>query len=244
MNPFPDKVMKLSFQYIKNISRIIIVLVFFITAGIPSSVLPRGEKYRFENLRCDQENLVVDFIIEDLITKEIIQGLRKGMTAALEYHIQIRKERGGWVDQVVHERYVRMKIGYDPWEKRYALFYRDPNPTFLSEDRMKFRCSQLTAIPLIPIEKLEPQSRYIIAIQITLVPMSVENYQDIKRWLSGEVRDLHPKDISSGKSPGKKAGDWFVGLILNLSGFGDRILSIKSPTFLWQNGSAVLEKSE
>ena len=174
----------------------------------------------------------------------MLQGLQKGMTAAIEYQIQIWKERPRWVDQLLAERIIRMKVNFDQWEKRYVLATRPEERQFMTEDRIRERCSRLVDIPFVPAAKLSIGDQYVIAVKIVLQPMSVENYQEIRRWLAGEMKEINPKAIRTTKSPGKKAGNWLLGLILNLTGFGDRVITAKSPSFIWKNESVIFENEE
>ena len=135
-----------------------------------------------------------------------------------------------------------MKVNYDNWERRYFLTTGDGQRRLLNEDRIRQRCSELTNFPIAPLEKLEPGARYTIAIRVILQPMSVENYEEIKDWLAGQVKELHPKTLTTAKSPGKKAGNWLLDFVLNLTGFGDRVITAKSPAFTWKEGSAVPEE--
>ena len=176
--------------------------------------------------------------------KEIIQGLQKGMTAALEYQVQLWKQRPHWADQLISEKIIRMKVSFDNWERRYVLDRPREDVRLLTEDRIKEQCSRLVNFPLSSQENLETGSRYIVTIKVVLQPMSVENYQEIKRWLAGEVREINPKAISSSKAPGKKAGNWLLGLVLNLTGFGDRIITAKSATFTWNESDVVFEEEK
>lgn len=209
---------------------------------IPVSGLTKGKKYRFGKIRGEKGTLVVDFQLRDLISNDVFNGLQKGMTAAIEYQVQLWKDRPHWVNQLVAEEIVRMKVSFDNWERRYVVTTPEEEPKLLNEDGVRERCSELVNFPIASLEKLEQGSRYRIAIRVILQPMSVENYREIKRWLAGEVKEFNPKTLKSTKSPGKKAGNWLLGLVLNLTGFGDRVISAKSPVFTWENGTVILEK--
>ncbi|MFH1940893.1 MAG: DUF4390 domain-containing protein [bacterium] len=218
------------------------VLLFLLL--LPHSGVPKGEKYSFGTIKAENGFLIFNFRIRDLVDKEIINGLQKGMTAAIEYQVQLWKDRPHWVNQLVAEKIVRMKVNYDGWERKYILATPNAEPTFLNEDDVRDRCSLLIDYPIAPIQNLEPEEQYCITIKIILQPMSMENVQEIKRWLAGEAKELNPKAITSSKSPGKKAGNWLLGLVLNLTGFGDRVISAKSPMFLWKDGTVVMEGKE
>jgi hypothetical protein len=137
-----------------------------------------------------------------------------------------------------------MKVGFDNWERRYVLFLSDGTVKLVNEDGVWEHCAKLNGFPLVDAEKLEPDRRYKITIKITFQPISLENVQEIQRWLSGEAKEINPKAIRATKSPLKKAGDWMLGLVVNLTGFGDKVFLAESPFFLWQNGDVVVEKGK
>ena len=212
---------------------------------LPFTGVGKEKKYRFGEIRIQDDALIVNFEVYDLFSDEVLHGLQKGMTAALEYQIQLWKQRPHWVDQLVTEEFVRMKVNFDNWEKRYVLTTPQEEPRLMNEDRIRQRCSQLVDFPLTSADMLSDGSQYTIAVKVILRPMSVENYQEIKRWLAGEVKELNPKAIRRSKSPGKKAGNWLLGLVLNLTGFGDRIITAKSPPFQWREDSGgIIQREE
>lgn len=208
----------------------------------PHTAWPRGQNYRFNSIQVKDGKLRVHFYIGSLLNQEVFNSLRKGMTAAVEYQIQLWKQQENWVDRLVDEEMLRMKIGYDNWEKRFVVTLRDGSSKLVNEDGVWESCAKLNGYPVADAEKLEDNRKYRIAVKITFQPMSLENVEDIKRWLSGEAEEINPKAISRSKSPLKKAGDWMLGLVVNLSGFGDKVVLAQSPLFLWQDGSVILEK--
>lgn len=221
----------------KCVSWVLLVLLF-----LPELSSAKEKKYRFGEIKEENGFLVFNFQVKDLLSKDVLKGLQKGMTAAVEYQVQLWRERPHWVNQLVAEEIVRMKVNFDNWEKRYAVVTRDEEPRLLNEDRVREQCSELTNFRVAPLNKLEEGSQYIITVKVVMQPMSMESYQEIKRWLAGEVKELNPKAIKSTKSPGRKAGDWLVGLVLNLTGFGDRVITAKGPAFYWKEGSVILEE--
>jgi len=222
--------------------KIVACCLFSIILLLPISGLAKKKKHHFGEIKGEKGVLLINFQINDLFQKKVIQGLQKGMTAAIEYQIQLWKERPHWADQLVAEEIIRMKVNFDNWERRYVLDTPREEPRLLNEDRIREQCSQLIDFPLAPLEKLVPGSKYTVAVKAILQPMSIESYQEIKRWLAGEVKEINPKAIKSSKSPGKKAGNWLLGLVLNLTGFGDRVITAKSSVFTWRDGAVVFDK--
>ena len=220
------------------------IWVFVLTLLIPNSGLPRGKNYRSGEFKIENGQLLANFHVRDLLNTDVIKALQKGMTAAVEYEVQIWRDRSGWVNQLVVENRFRMKVSYDAWERRFILAERRGEYRLMNEDRVREKCSELIDFPLTPVENLDENGRYFVTVKVVLQPMSVESYNEIKRWLAGEVKELHPKAIKQTRDPGKKAGDWLMGLVLNLTGFGDRVINAKSASFTWENGQIILPAEE
>ncbi len=221
--------------------RAFVWLLFFHFLLLPGFLISR-EKLRFGTVQKKGEILVFDFDAGDLMNDQIFNGLRRGMTAAVEYQSQLCRVMPRWIDQTVHETTVRLKIHYDAWEKKYAVELGRDKVHWLDENSARSRCTMLVEFPAGPAAKLRDGERYYITLRILLKPMSVENTEEISQWLGGEVRELDTKSLQSSKSPGKKAGGWFLSLLLNLTGFGDRIISSKSRPFTWHEGSVIQEE--
>jgi hypothetical protein len=207
---------------------LLIAAVLFALPGLAKETL-----YRFDAVHISGDSLSVDFRIQDILDKETMAGLRKGMTIGIEYQVQIWKLRPKWVDQLAGERIIRMKVNYDTWEKQYQIQTKDADPVFLSEERAFQRCCTVRDCRLMSRDKVEPATRYMVTVRAVLEPMSLDNYQEIKRWLSGGVKEGSAAQTSgstsgSGRSL-KKTRNWLVGLVLNLTGFGERVCFVKSP---------------
>jgi hypothetical protein len=175
--------------------------------------------------------LVVNFQIEGLFQNEHLSGLKKGVTAAIQYKIQLWQDRRRWFDRMIAEERIRMKVLFDKWEKRYVVVSSDNRLTSLTEEEMRQHCTRLSDFVLYDAENLEPETTYYVVVKAILQPMSIENYEEIKRWLTGEVESLNPKSVREGKSPGEKVGEWVVNLALNLTGFGEREVAARSESF-------------
>jgi hypothetical protein len=200
--------------------------------------------FRFDSVRTERDSMSVDVSVDGLFDNETLRGLRKGMTAGIEYQIQIWEERKNWFDALVAERTIRMKIGYDAWERKYRLVRPDTADLVTDEQGMRRRCGSLSCFTVAPCRKLAPGRRYRLLAHAVFQPMSMENMAEIKRWLSGEADDLNAKSLKAKKSPVRSAGDWLLGLVVNVSGFGDRVTTTVSPVLVIENGEPVFLRGE
>ena len=210
---------------------------------LPALLSGQNREARFYALWQENNQVMAHVEISELVDGELILGLKKGMTATLEYEVQLWQKRR-WSDKLLEARYHRMKLAWDPWSKRYTVETRTQRPLLLSEAGLIKRCTQFENLRVAPTDQLEKNEKYYIALKVILKPMSVENMDEITKWLSGEVKDIDPKQISSAPKTKKRAGNWLMGLALNLTGFGDRVITAKSPRFTWREGDLDIDDKQ
>jgi hypothetical protein len=227
----------LQFRFI--ISRFGLVSVLLMSVHAWSQDSPR---IAFDSLSADSGSIMGTLHIDHLIDKQTMNGLRKGMTAIIEYRIQIWHEKSRWVKSPIHERVRRFKINYDHWENKYAVFDREGESQLFEEKDLVAYCQHLPRFKIGPLDILKPDHAYRLVAQIVIKPMSVENLEELKHWLSGEAGEFDTRDIQLKRSPLKKIGDWAMRALVNLTGFGDRIIEGRSPLFTVMNESLLLKK--
>ncbi len=221
-----------------------ILCMLLIILLIQSAGASKSKSCRFENIRCRGSSLIIDLRVKDLISEKILNGLQRGMTVTVEYQIQLWRKRPGWIDKFISERLIRMKLTYDTWERKYVISKIENQERTVNEEMLHHACSYLKNIEVTSTDRLDPGKKYFLAARVILHPLSVENIEEVRRWLAGEVRELNPKSITSSESPGKKAGKWFLSILLNLTGFGDKIVSGKSPLFYYKNGRVIIKNEK
>lgn len=200
--------------------------------------LEAGEQsVRLGEISLSGDTVYISAEAENLFSPRVLDGLRRGMTAAVEYHIQCWKDRRYWINQLTAEKSVRMKIHYDSWSKRYALTTRS-GQIMLDEKEMVEHCSRLIRFPLAAFSELDPDARYTVGIRLIVQPMTMDNYEEIRRWLTGEAREISPKSLTE-KESGERIGGWFLGMMLNLTGFGEQI-STNRRTFYTVRGDSLI----
>ncbi|MFC1569880.1 DUF4390 domain-containing protein [bacterium] len=216
--------------------RFLFVLLLF-----GSMVHSESAHIRFDSLRVESQAIVSSLHIQNLMDKQIMKGLRKGMTVVIEYRVQIWHEKSRWMKSLIHERYRRIKINFDHWERRYQVHLKEDETRFFEESELIHYCQQLSSFKIIDVNNLESTYRYRLVAQVSFKPMSMENMQELKHWLSGEAEEFDPDDIRISKSPWKKTGDWMLNIFVNLMGLGDKVITSKSPIFYIANDRMMLE---
>lgn len=204
----------------------LLIFLFFVLAAAGAA----DDHSRFSNIRIENGRLFADYRREDLLDAELLDGLRKGLTASVEYQIRLFRDRPGWVKRIVTEKTLRLKIGWDNWERRYVLFYRQDDPDLFTGEGLLSRFMHIN-LPVCSVEELDPDTPYRIGIRIRVQPMAVENLDEMQRWLAGEARDLGTETIRASRSPLKRIRDSLLGVVVNLAGFGERVITETGPPF-------------
>jgi hypothetical protein len=189
-----------------------------------------GSGVLFDSLRAEPQGILGNLEM-NLLDEQIIRGLRKGMTGAVEIRIQVWHEKNRWIKSIVFERVHRIKIDYDDWERKFRVVLKNDETRMMDEPELVRYCRFLNDFLLVPSGPLAEGENYRFLVSVTLKPMSMENMEELKRWISGEADEFDPGEIRISKSPLSKAGDWVLGVVVNLSGFGDRVISGRSPVF-------------
>ena len=179
-------------HYIKKITSLI--FLFFILC---SSLIAAGRRVVIDSVKINSNFLTVDFRIEGIFDDKITEGLRKGRTSTLEYKIQLWSKKSGLINQLVKEKFIRMKVNYDFWENKYVIMSSQEKRMTSSIETVREKCTETTNYNIILIEYLQSDIKYSISIEVILRPLSVENYQEIKSWLSGEVNDISLKKLTN-----------------------------------------------
>ena len=184
-----------------------------------------------DSVKINSNYLALDCRAEGLIDDKIAEGLLKGRTSILEYKIQLWGKKSGLLNQLVNEQFIRMKVNYDFWENKYVIEMPEEKRLTSSIETVREKCTELIDFQIMLIENLKPGIKYTITIEIILRPLSVKNYQEIKNWLGGEVKDIDLKKLSNAEKQEKGFKNRLLRMFMAITGFGERVLSTKTEQF-------------
>ena len=199
-----------------------------------SSVLnAAGRRIVIDSLKVDDsEMLFIDFHAEGLIDDKISEGLLKGRTSTLEYKVQLWGKKAGILNQLIHENYIRFKLSYDFWDKKYVVLSQKESRMTTSIETVRDKTSEFFDHPMIDCKKLNSEIQYVLSIEANLKPLSVENYEEIKSWLSGEIKDIDIKKVDDPKNQEQGVKSGVLRMFMAITGFGDKIINGKSRPFI------------
>jgi len=217
----------------------ITILLFIISASIVNAA---GTRIVVDSVQVtDSDMLAIDFHAEGLIDDKIIQGLTKGRTSTLEYKIQLWGKKAGIINQLYSENYIRFKVSYDFWEKKYVIVSQKEHRLTNSIETIREKASVISNHIILDKKELSEDVLYVISIDAILKPLSVENYEEIKRWLNGEISDMDLEENEKPEAQEEGQNSGILRMFMAITGFGDKIISGKTEQFSIVNDSVVFK---
>ncbi len=201
-----------------------------------------GKRVVIDSVKINSETVVLDFHVDEIIDEKVAEGLLKGLTSTIEYQIELWEKRAGLINHLITQQDIRMKVFYDNWEHKYVIMSTDEKRLTNSIETIKEKCSQIRNYEVIPINKLKTKNNYFFNIKVILRPLSIENYQEIKHWLSGRAQNFKLDDLDDTEKQEKKLRGGLFKMFLALTGFGDRVISGKCDDFMILDGAIVWKK--
>jgi len=188
-------------------------------------------KVFIDSVKVGSNILKIDFTVDGIIDQKVAEGLRKGLVSTIEYQIQLWEKRGGWINNLVTQQYVRLKIFFDNWENKFVIMSAEEKRLTSALETVREKSSQISDVEVTPLEKLKSGKKYFFTVKTILRPLSVENYQDIKNWLNGKAKNLDLQNLDDTEQQEKKFKGGLLKMFLALTGFGDRVITGKSDEF-------------
>jgi hypothetical protein len=181
---------------------------------------------RIEQIAATDTALVVDLVTEHLFDPETARGLAEGVPATLIYEIQVWRHRAGWFDQYTDGRLLVFKLQRDAWDEVYVVRDSDGGVISLPDlDQVRAILERQVGIAVAPILALSLDHPYYLVIKVALKPLTAEDVDELEGWLAGEIA---PEEHKFGLLTLPKN---FFGLVMDLTGVGDRNGIARSETF-------------
>ncbi len=207
---------------------LILSLVFFAlwTTGVNARTRP----ILVDSVGVHGDSVFVTFQAPGLFDNTVLRALRRGATSAVEYEIRLWRDRKFVPDALISTRRWRVRIVYDHLEAKYLLFEADTSAGLPVELEEAIRRCERRRREFVfsPVRSLKP-GRYFVSVSVVVEPLAVENYRELKRWVSGEAKTLAER-LKKGNRAQEERGRLFQ-ILLELTGFGDRVRGGRSLPF-------------
>ena len=188
--------------------------------------------------------LRVDFHADSLFNTRLLANMRRGVTSAARFRVQLWRRRSWLLSGVVAERSFEIKSTFDLWEQQFLLLTPEERRLTKSLEYVRDRWQRQRGLLLADSSQLNAKHRYYIVVEAMLEPVSRESLQEIRGWLAGEMKSITQRDSAQSPAPGNKRGlqDRFLDTVLDLTGLGEQTVSIKSGFFrVREDGEVVFE---
>jgi hypothetical protein len=175
-----------------------------------------------------QGYVAVSFRMEKVLSNRIKGTLERGMPATVIVSLDVWRHRGGWFDELVENRAIMMRFYRDAWSDEYRLArHLEPEIELPDIGSVERELTRPMRIGVTRVANLSPDERYYAIVHVTLKPLTVQELEEVEKWLSGEARRAgRPGPASIAKLP-----RYLVGVLANLSGLGDESTSLRTETF-------------
>ena len=171
-----------------------------------------------------KNGIYLNFHIDNLIDEKAISALKRGITSEIISKVQLWQNKS-LVSPIVTEKEYAVKVYYDNWDRKFAILTPDERLLTSSLETVTKYCTIITGLLLADSAHIEIDARYYISIRTIFQPISDESYFELRDWLEGKDNaDQQEKQVQ------KKRGR-LTDILLNLLGFGDKVIECKSKNF-------------
>jgi hypothetical protein len=222
--------------------------VFALLLGLaPFPSLAQETSLVIDSLRLKENYLLVDFHADSLLTSQLLNGMQRGLTSSAQYRVQLWRQRGFLLGStLLAERQYEIKSTYDPWEQKYAIITAAERRLTSALDLVRRWWEQHHGVALAELKDLHPSRRHFVTIDLQIEPVSKESLNEIRGWLAGEVKGGAKRDSTNTpnhEEKGRDIPDRLLNFLVNVTGFGKRVITAKSPNFrITEQGEIEWEK--
>jgi len=162
-------------------------------------------------------------------------SVERGLPITVRYTVELWRKRRLWFDKQLDSRVRSFRVRYDPGERLFAVSGADRyrvRETFQSLDAALERLSP-RILDVYPRAALEEGSTYYVTVEMAIQPLTVEEFRELDGWISGRIRGEDGSDDEDDLSEGDGGGvsGALFGFLIDLAGFGDKILETETPGF-------------
>lgn len=115
------------------------------------------------------EGVLVGFRVAGAFSEEIERAIQTGLPVSFRYNVELKRERGIWLDARVARREIRTTVTYDNLTQRYSLTREidgeiDRTEIVADAEAMRRFMTVFDALPMFPSSLLEPNESYYVRV--------------------------------------------------------------------------------
>lgn len=197
-----------------------------------------------DTLRVHAGQVAIDFHVDSLLTSPIWSSMQRGMTSAARFRVQLWRKRGLFLNSRIAERDYEIKTTFDPWEQQFIVQTWEERRLTKAREYVREKWEQHRNALRVDSTQFHPKHRYYVVIEMHFEPVSRESLQEIRGWLAGEMKAIGRRDSTAVAEPQKSRGlqDRMLSFVIDITGLGEQVVSLKSRMFRWREGKIVFEE--
>jgi hypothetical protein len=207
----------------KKTQTIFLAVLFLFSLAFPEQHVVVDDLQVIDNVLC------LSYHISELLNEKSIEALQRGIKSEVVHTIQLWQQKG-FINPLIKQIDYRIKVYWDSWEKKYRLETDEENRLTPHIETVEQKCSFVENFPLAELNELERNKEYHLSLEVTFQLISAESYNAISDIFAGGEKE--------GENVQKKKGG-FVGVFVNLLGFGDKEFSLKTKNFILNDSGQV-----
>jgi len=173
--------------------------------------------------------------INNIFSEKILEGLNRGLTVGIEYEVRLWRMRSNWFDSSFEPQFVNYKLRYNKLNKRYIWRSQSEQIASTSFEKVSNLFSELIHFEVVDTTRLKKENVYYIVVEAVLKPLSVENFEEMSKWVKGEIQSIDKEDFPSAKKTQETITSGMFRFVKNIAGFGDIIYYGKTRDFTFDD---------
>jgi len=212
-------------------SRYIFAVFFLVIIPGWTQSAAQQNTIHIDSVEIVHDELAISFHLEELFSRNILESMDKGIGISILYQVTLWKKRGTWFDKSETLQEILFRVKYNKFNQRYIWISQDERRATPSLEKVESLCSIHKDVPIIDAAEIEEDDEYYITIKCIINPHSIEDFEDVRDWLSGEFDEVDLKELRRPKQSQEKVSGRLFSVFKNLTGFGDRIYNGTSRIF-------------
>jgi hypothetical protein len=217
-------------RHIRPLAVAIAITIAVAIAGAPLAPVAPARAVELEAVRVTrvEDHVTVALRMSHVLSPRVRESLERGMPATVRLSVEVWRVRPGWFDHRAGSERAEVRIARNAWSDEFQM-RRQAGPllTLLDLDETDRELSRPIRVRVLPLAQLVPGARYYAIARVEVKPLTVEDIEEVERWLSGEAKRAgKPGPGSIARLPA-----FMMGLLANLSGLGDETAVVRTGTF-------------
>jgi hypothetical protein len=197
--------------------------------------VPADEALIIEELGVRRGQVTAGLRLVEAFDSETRRSIERGLPITVRFTTEIWRNRRRWFDKQLDSRVRSYRVRYDPGEKHFVVAssgrfrHREAFETLDAViEHLSYRL-----LPIYPRWNLEDRHTYYLAVEAAIQPLTLDEFRELDGWISGKIRGGASEGERQEEEADGEGGfsGAFFDLLVNLSGFGDKIFRIRTPDF-------------